>query len=304
MALLEKPEGVTLPLLLMLPLRLTLLLGVGGARFEGLRKGDSGREVGRVGGRAPGPSDWENLERAEGVLSGLKFGFSVVERLKVELYKGVVGVRGKSSEVPEERLRARWTGRKIPAPGVEVVKYWVPSTAPSFLPRAAKGLLSSTPAKTPFLPRMVPTNLTVPCMPPGTSTASPMSMSWASCMVLWRGGEAAPVRALREACRAMVLEEKLSVGEDSAGRRGGRFSPLGAVEVEAVKARDMTQRSWAETSVFGAGMACLDVHKHTSTTTTAVTAGGGWRAATRRAGRAGQRATGRGSRGRAKAQDA
>jgi hypothetical protein len=63
----------------------------------------------------------------------------------------------------------------------------------------------------------------------------------------------------------MVLEEKLSVGDDSAGRRGGRFSPLGAVEVEAVKARDMTQRSWAETSVFGAGMACLDVHKHTST---------------------------------------
>jgi hypothetical protein len=83
-------------------------------------------------------------------------------------------------------------------------------------------------------------------------------------MVGWRGGEAAPVRALREACLAMVLEEKLSVGEDSAGRRGGRFSPLGVVE--AVKARDMTQRCWAETGVFGAGMACLagtQAHKHT-----------------------------------------
>jgi hypothetical protein len=84
----------------------------------------------------------------------------------------------------------------------------------------------------------------------------------------------------------MVLEEKLSVGEDSAGRRGGRFSPLGAVEVEAVKARDMTQRSWAETSVFGAGMACLSgtqAHRHTTHDDDSGD-GGRRRAATRRAG--------------------
>lgn len=102
-----------------------------------------------------------------------------------------------------------------------VVKYCVPSTAPSFLPREANARLNSTPAKTPFLPRMLPTNLTTPCMPPGTSTKSPMSISCPSAMLLGEG-DAPPVSALREACRAIELEEKDKLGDDSAGRRFGR----------------------------------------------------------------------------------
>jgi hypothetical protein len=132
-----------------------------------------------------------------------------------------VGVGGKSSEVPDERLSARWTGKNIPDPGEVVVKYCVPSTAPSFLPREAKALLSSTPAKTPFLPRMLPTNLTTPCMPPGTSTRSPISISCPSAMLLGEG-DAPPVSALSEAWRAMELEENERLGDDSAGRRFGR----------------------------------------------------------------------------------
>ena len=131
MALLENCEGVTLP----------LRPGVGGARFEGLRIGDSGRPSdGLLGGWAPGPSDWENLDLDTDGVWGAKLGFSVVDRLKLVLplaYEGVVGEGGKSSDVPEDRLRARCTGRKMPEPGTEVVKYCVPSTAPSFLPRAA-----------------------------------------------------------------------------------------------------------------------------------------------------------------------
>ncbi len=130
-----------------------------------------------------------------------------------------MGEGGKSSEVPDERLRARWTGRKIPEPGVFVVKYCVPSTAPSFLPREAKALLSSTPAKTPFLPRMLPTNLTTPCIPPGTSTVSPTSMSCPSAML--GEGDAPPVSALSEAWRAIELE-KDRLGVLSAGRKFGR----------------------------------------------------------------------------------
>lgn len=212
MALLENWEGV------MLPLR----PGVGGARLEALRSGDSGRDSEGRRARAPGPSDWENLDLGTKGVFGLKFGFSVVDRLKLLLaYEGVVGEGGKSSEVPDERLRARCAGRKMPEPGVVVVKYWVPSTAPSFLPRDAKARLSSTPAKTPFLPRMLPTNLTTPCMPPGTSTRSPTSMSCASAMLLGEG-DAPPVSALSEAWRAMVLALKERLGDDSAGRRFGR----------------------------------------------------------------------------------
>jgi hypothetical protein len=153
-------------------------------RLGCFRKGDSG--LGReglpfglncgLGARAPGPIDWENLS-IEGV-SGLKFGFSAVERLKL-LKDGVVGVGGKVSEdeLGEARFVARWIGRKMPAPGTEVVKYRMLSTSPSFLPLEAYSLLNSTPAKTPFFPRTLPMNLTTPCMPPGTSTASPTSMS-------------------------------------------------------------------------------------------------------------------------------
>jgi len=46
-----------------------------------------------------------------------------VERLKLA-NEGVVGVGGKVSEdrVGEARLKARWRGRKIPEPGIDVVK--------------------------------------------------------------------------------------------------------------------------------------------------------------------------------------
>ena len=101
-----------------------------------------------------------------------------------------------------------------------VVKYCVPSTAPSFLPRDAKALFNSTPAKTPFLPRMLPTNLTTPCMPPGTSTESPTSISCPSAILLGEG-DAPPVSALSEACRAIELAEKERLGDDSAGRKFG-----------------------------------------------------------------------------------
>lgn len=121
MALFEKPAGVIEP----------FRPGVG-AKFGCLRKGDSGRgseglpfglKTG-LGARAPGPTDCENLG-IDGV-SGLELGFSLVERLKV-LKDGVVGVGGKVSEVKvgEDRFVARCTGRNIPEPGTEVVKYRV-----------------------------------------------------------------------------------------------------------------------------------------------------------------------------------
>lgn len=52
-----------------------------------------------------------------------------------------------------------------------------PSTSPLFFPRIANSSLNSTPAKVPFLPCTFPTNLTVPCILPGTSTKSPTSRS-------------------------------------------------------------------------------------------------------------------------------
>ena len=75
MALFENCEGVTLP----------LRPGVGGAKFDALRSGDSGRGSEGRRARAPGPRDCENFDfGTEGVL-GLKLGFSVVERLKLLL---------------------------------------------------------------------------------------------------------------------------------------------------------------------------------------------------------------------------
>lgn len=210
-ALLEKPDGVSPP----------FRAGVA-VRF-GLRRGDSGRgREGRpfglncgLGARAPGPTDCENLG-SDGV-SGLKWGFVVVDRLKL-LYDGVVGVGGKSSDVAEERFCARCTGRNMPDPETEVLKYFLllccqyarqllaaaathPSTSPLFFPRDAYSLLSSTPAKTPFLLDTAPINLTTPCMPPGTSTTSPTPMSRPSAPILLAGGEAPPTRAFREAFR-------------------------------------------------------------------------------------------------------
>lgn len=214
-ALLENPDGATPP----------FLPGVV-APLGFCRYGDSGRERDGLpivlnpglGARAPGPTDCENLG-SEGV-SGLKCGFSVVERLKL-LYAGVVGVGGKSDESAEARLDARWTGRKMPDPGMEVLKYWwldgcqyvygvpltdtYPSTSPSFFPRGAYCLLSSTPANTPFFPRTLPMNLTTPCMPPGTSTKSPTPMSCPSAPILAEGDVGPPVNACRDAFRATAV---------------------------------------------------------------------------------------------------
>jgi hypothetical protein len=60
----------------------------------------------------------------EGV-SGLKLGFSMVERLKLWANDGVVGEGGKSDESAEARFCARCIGRKMPEPGTEVRKYCV-----------------------------------------------------------------------------------------------------------------------------------------------------------------------------------
>jgi len=212
MALLEKPDGVRLAFRAGVAVRLGLRIGDSG-------RGRDGRPFGLncgLGARAPGPIDWENLG-TEGV-SGLKWGFVVVERLNLLYDEGVVGVGGKSSEVAEERFCARWTGRNMPDPGIEVLKYclllyvsrratWCPrcsthpSTSPSFFPRDANSLLSSTPAKTPFLFDTAPMNLTTPCMPPGTSTRSPTPMSCPSAPILLAGGDAPPTSAFKEAFR-------------------------------------------------------------------------------------------------------
>lgn len=103
-----------------------------GGKLGRFRNGDSGRgkdglpfglKTG-LGARAPGPTDCENLG-IDGV-SGLKFGFSVVETLKL-LNEGVVGVGGNVPSVlaGEARLVALCIGKKMPEPGTEVVKYRV-----------------------------------------------------------------------------------------------------------------------------------------------------------------------------------
>lgn len=98
-----------------------------GARVGCFRNGDSGR--GREGrdrlncglaARAPGPTDCENLGMAgvggvysDGLLAALYLA-----------YDGVDGVPGRLSKLKagEARLSARATGKKMPAPGIEVVK--------------------------------------------------------------------------------------------------------------------------------------------------------------------------------------
>lgn len=85
-----------------------------------------------------------------------------------------------------------------------------PSTSPSFFPRVAYSLLSSTPANMPFFPLTGPINLTKPCMLPGTSTASPTSISRPSPPTIF-GGEGGgskcwPVNALKEAFLARAVE--------------------------------------------------------------------------------------------------
>lgn len=101
-----------------------------GGRLGCLLRGDSGlgRE-GRFGlniglvGLAPGPTDLENFAGTAGV--GGVYAFCVRLPLNV-LWEGVVGVPGYESVAPEgDRLSARWIGRKIPEPGMDVSKYCV-----------------------------------------------------------------------------------------------------------------------------------------------------------------------------------
>jgi hypothetical protein len=78
-----------------------------------------------LGPRVPGPTDCENFGLAIEGVSGLKLGFSMVERLKLWLNEGVIGEGGKSDESAEARFCARWQGRKMPEPGIDVWKYCV-----------------------------------------------------------------------------------------------------------------------------------------------------------------------------------
>lgn len=105
------------------------LPGVGARLGVGFLKGDSGRgrdglfglNVGLVG-LAPGPTDWENL-RAD--FWGLKASSFPVLWPLIVLYEGVFGVPGNEptlDPVGDRRFSARCTGRKIPAPGIEVWK--------------------------------------------------------------------------------------------------------------------------------------------------------------------------------------
>ena len=135
-----RPEGVIVDLLKLLlegvmpglpPLTLWLscLFGVG-CNDGAFRSGLSGRgRDGRLGlncglvGRAPGPIDCENFDGRAGV--GGVYVFSPLRaRDTLVLYDGVFGVAGKESRDTAGELRrsARWIGRKIPAPGLEVWK--------------------------------------------------------------------------------------------------------------------------------------------------------------------------------------
>ena len=108
-------------------------LGFGvGAKFGCLLSGDSGLgRDGRFGlniglaGLAPGPTDWENFAGRAGVGGVYPFLVVVLLPLKV-LCEGVDGVPGYESKLSSgERRSARWTGRKMPAPGTSVWKYFV-----------------------------------------------------------------------------------------------------------------------------------------------------------------------------------
>jgi hypothetical protein len=64
-------------------------------------------------------------------------------------------------------------------------------------------------------------NLTVPCIPPGTSTTSPIPMSRPSAPILLEGGDAPPTRAFKDAFRwNAVLAVRDKFGEDSAAYDG------------------------------------------------------------------------------------
>lgn len=100
-----------------------------GARLDCFLSGDSGLgRDGRLGlniglaGLAPGPTDCENLAGKAGVGGVNPF---LVLLPFIVLCDGVEGVPGYESVAAEgERLSARWTGKKIPAPGTMVLKYF------------------------------------------------------------------------------------------------------------------------------------------------------------------------------------
>jgi hypothetical protein len=89
-----------------------LLAGVAPApRLPFWRYGDSGLKDGLawegrlgLGARAPGPTDCENFGFGIEGVSGLKLGFSIVDRLKLLWYEGVVGSGAKSDESAETRF--------------------------------------------------------------------------------------------------------------------------------------------------------------------------------------------------------
>jgi hypothetical protein len=71
---------------------------------------------------------------------------------------------------------------------------------------------------------MLPTNLTTPFMPPGTSTMSPTAMSRPSAPILVDGeGAPPPTNAESEACRAiLLLAFSARLGDEAVGCKAGR----------------------------------------------------------------------------------
>ena len=102
-----------------------------GCRLGGFRSGDSGRGKEGLdfilncglGALAPGPTVCENLGM-DGV-GGVYVLISSFPRRSSLAKDGVVGVGGKESVdmTVEARFEARLVGKKMPAPGTEVVKY-------------------------------------------------------------------------------------------------------------------------------------------------------------------------------------
>jgi hypothetical protein len=120
-------------------------------------------------------------------------------------------------EAGDVRFSARFIGKNMPAPRIDVLKYDVlclcqyrnasssmlaltyPSTSPSFFPLAANSLSNSTPTKRPVLPLTFPMNLTMPYISPGTSTGSPTFRSEA--ILALPGVAGPPVRFRMEVLR-------------------------------------------------------------------------------------------------------
>lgn len=97
----------------------------------------------------------------------------------LKLTAGRAGVGGAPPATLAEKARLvtyllLFIGTKIPDPGFDVEKYFLPSTSPLFFPRLACSDASSIPANLPGLPATVPKYLTVPYIPPGTFTVSPI----------------------------------------------------------------------------------------------------------------------------------